>query len=137
MKFLTIRKDGGNESTVTGYWLVEIKSLFSIALLKFDGKSREAYHTHAFNCFSWVLRGELMECFLDGRTEFHSRSWRPFFTRRTDFHKVSSITAKPSWILTFRGPWKKEWLEWRPLENRFVGLTHGRQEVGFKSEWVR
>lgn len=130
MKFLTKRKDGGGESTVTGYWLVEIKSLFSIALLKFDGASREAYHTHAFNCFSWVLRGELSEEFFDGRGRRpHVASWRPFITKRTDFHKVSSVSLKPTWLLTFRGPWQKTWLEWRPGENRFVRLTHGREEV--------
>jgi hypothetical protein len=129
MKILTKRKDGGGESTVTGYWLVEIKSLFSIALLKFDGKSREAYHNHAFNCFSWVVRGELMEEMFSGETRFHPASWRPFVTTRDDLHKVSSITAKPSWILTFRGPWASRWIEWRPSENRFVTLTHGREEV--------
>jgi hypothetical protein len=129
MKLFTKRKDGGGESTVTGYWLVEIKGLFSIALLKFDGASREAFHTHAFNCFSWVLRGHLQEHFFNGAERYHKPSWRPFITRRTDFHKVSSIAAKPSWILTFRGPWKKAWVEWRPNENRFVGLTHGRVEL--------
>ena len=45
------RKDGGLESTVTGYWLIDRKKFFSILLFKFEGKSREAFHTHAFNCF--------------------------------------------------------------------------------------
>ena len=35
MKFLTVCKDGGPESTVTA---IEIKSLFSIMFLKFEGR---------------------------------------------------------------------------------------------------
>lgn len=38
-------KDGGQESTVIGYWLIECKQLFSIVLLKFEGPSRKAFHT--------------------------------------------------------------------------------------------
>ena len=52
MKVLYKGKDGGNLSTVTGYWLIECKNLFSIVLLKFEGESREAYHTHAFGAIS-------------------------------------------------------------------------------------
>ena len=128
MKFLAVRKDGGQESTVTGYWLVEIKSLFSICLLRFDGKSRRAFHTHAFNCLSWVLKGRLKETFFDGRRADHPASFRPFVTRRSDFHKVDSAEGA-SWVLTFRGPWKKHWLEYRPADEEFVTLAEGRQVI--------
>lgn len=130
MKLLKKMKDGGDESTVTGYWLIEWKRAFSIVLLKFEGDSREAYHEHAFNCFSWVLRGRLFE---DFRTEHGTNcrwipaSWRPFITRRSTFHKVSSVGT--SWVLSFRGPWAKTWREYRPLEGREVTLTHGRIEL--------
>ena len=36
MRFMNWEKDGGYESTVTGLYIVEIKKLFSIVLLKFD-----------------------------------------------------------------------------------------------------
>lgn len=129
MKFLTKRKDGGAESTVTGYWLVEIKWLFSICLLRFDGASREAFHTHAFNCFSWVLRGGLLETFLDGRVRYHPASWLPFVTRRTDFHKVDSGSGT-TWVLSFRGPWARRWKEYLPHSEEIVTLTHGRKVIG-------
>lgn len=125
MKFLTKRKDGGPESTVTGYWLVEIKSLFSVCLLRFDGDSREAFHTHAFNCFSWVLSGSLVEHFIGGEIRHHPASLRPFITLRTDFHKVSS-PGRSSWILSFRGPWVKNWREYHPTTDEFITLTDGR-----------
>lgn len=49
MKILSWEKDGGPDSKVHGFYLIEIKSLFSIVFLKFEGKSREAFHDHAFN----------------------------------------------------------------------------------------
>lgn len=61
MKVLFKSKDGGLDSNVTGYWLVESKKLFSIVLLCFDRGSREAYHNHAFNSISWILSGRLNE----------------------------------------------------------------------------
>jgi hypothetical protein len=115
-------KDGGDESLVTGYWLVEIKSLFSIVLLCFEDGTREAYHNHAFNCFSWVLSGGLLEHHLDGAFEGHGPSCRPFITRRSTFHKVRS--AGRTWVLSFRGPWSKTWKESINGEERT--LSHGR-----------
>jgi hypothetical protein len=128
MKFFKKMKDGGNESTVTGYWLIESKRLFSICLLKFEGRSREAFHTHAFNAISWVLKGSLNESFLDGKGRPHRPSLKPVVTPRNDFHKVDSDGT--TWVLTFRGPWSKTWKEWLPKEQLFVTLTHGRKIVG-------
>jgi DNA modification methylase len=45
LKFLTKTKDGGPESPVDAYFLFEIKSLCSVALLKFNRGCREAHHT--------------------------------------------------------------------------------------------
>lgn len=128
MKIFHKAKDGGDESTVTGYWLIESKPLFSICLLKFDGKSREAFHTHAFNAMSWVLKGGLTENFLDGRKRRHTPSLKPIYTPREDFHKVDSDDGA-TWVLTFRGPWSKNWKEFLPNEDRFRTLTSGRIEV--------
>lgn len=127
MLFLKKRKDGGPESTVTGYWLVEIKRLFSVLLLCFEGRSREAFHNHAFNSLAWVLKGSLTENMLDGRIKYHKASFLPFIVTRNDFHKVDSDGT--TWVLNLRGPWAKTWKEYRPLEERFVILTNGRREI--------
>lgn len=132
MKLLTLCKDGGYESTVWSYFLVEIKWLFSIALLRFEDGSREAYHSHAFDCVSWVLRGDLVEECLNesnGLTwhNWYRPSWRPVVTRRSTFHKVTSYGR--TWVITFRGPWADTWREYLPDEDRFVTLTHGREEI--------
>jgi hypothetical protein len=129
MKILSKSKDGGSESNVTAYWLFEIKWLFSIAILRFDNGSRDAFHSHAFNCISWLLSGSLHEEFVDTRKESRTYwpSLIPIITRTNTFHKVRSDGT--SWVLTFRGPWQKTWKEYRPIEQRYVDLTHGRKEV--------
>jgi hypothetical protein len=127
MNLLFKAKDGGAESTVTGYWLIESKRLFSIVLLKFEGPSREAFHSHAFSSWSWLLSGKLAENFLNGAGHWITPSFKPIFTSKDTFHKVDSEGT--SWVMSFRGPWERLWYEWRPLENRMVTLTSGRQEV--------
>lgn len=129
-------KDGGSESTVWGFWLCEFKSLFSVVLLCFENGTREAYHNHAFNSISWVLKGKLTEYLLghwEGeeykkqRFKTYLSSFRPIITRRSTFHQVRSDGR--TWVLSFRGPWVKTWKEWLPHENRFVTLSTGRVEA--------
>lgn len=117
------RADGGKNSGVTGYMLIEWKSLFSIGLLHFKEGSREAFHTHAFNAITWWLKGSVTEAHTDGRELEFNPSLKPKFTSRDCYHKI--IAKKNTWALTFRGPWKNEWKELRP--DGEVILTHGRQ----------
>lgn len=132
MKFLFKAKDGGPESNVTGYWLFESKRFGSIVLLRFDRGSREAFHSHAFNAVSWILKGQLLEIVKDGDKEelaVHIKpSWKPLFTTRERMHKVFGIAWK-TWALSFRGPWVKTWKEWLPKEQKEITLTNGRKVV--------
>jgi hypothetical protein len=129
MKFLTKMKDGGKESSVTGYWLIEWKGLFSICLLKFEGRSREAYHQHAFNSVSWLVSGGLFE--EDFIHPVFDRTYKPSFipiwTPRGKYHKVTSEGV--SWVLTFRGRWSTTWKEYREIEGKEYTLTNGRREL--------
>lgn len=141
MKFLETTKDGGKESTVWAHWLIEIKGLFSIALLRFEDGTRDAYHSHAFNCVSWVLSGRLLEEDADRKatapvddwkwwTDIHTPSLLPIVTRRSTYHRVRSVGR--TWVLTFRGPWSKTWREAVPDGRGGYAertLTHGRKEV--------
>jgi hypothetical protein len=127
MKIFSYRKDGGPYSTVSGLFFIEIKSLFSIVLLHFDPGSRDAYHNHAFNAVSWVLRGKLDEHILNGKTNNYKPSLKPISTSRSTFHKV--VSDGHTWVLTFRGPWLSLWNEFLPDENKLVTLTYGRKVV--------
>lgn len=110
-----------------GHWLVEWKRWFSIVLLRFEGLSREAFHTHAFGCVSWVLWGMLIEQHLDGRIQVHTPSWRPVITRRSTFHKVDSVGR--TWVLSFRGPWAAWWHEYIPETGTILTLLSGRRVI--------
>jgi len=130
MKLFHKSKDGGPDSNVTGYWLIEAKSLFSIVLLRFDKGSREAYHNHAFNAVSWVLSGELLEYVSPALsiTNSYLPSIKHIYTPSERFHRVFGI-ADTTWVLSFRGPWSKTWKEYLPDEDREITLTNGRVVV--------
>lgn len=116
------KKDGGPESRVK-CWGFESKKFFSIMLLRFGEGSREAYHTHAFNSWSWILRGGLLEDEKHCLLLKHSFSFKPIITKRKTFHKVSGI-GKATWLITFRGPWNMRWHELN--QHGLQTLTHGR-----------
>lgn len=120
-------KDGGIDSPVTGYWLLEIKSLFSIVLLKFNVGSRESYHTHAFNSLTWYLFGDMTEqrIFKSGIIvqKDYKFSFIPKITKKDNLHRVCA--RKTSWAISIRGPWSNTWQEYR--DGKFITLTHGRK----------
>lgn len=127
MKLLSWGKDGGEESHVWGFYLIEVKKLFSIVLLNFKDGSRDTYHSHAFSAVSWLLRGQLREMTLDQQLCNYDPSWKPIYTPRTRFHQVRSIGS--SWVLSFRGRWSKTWEEFLPEVEEFITLTNGRKRV--------
>lgn len=124
MKLFKKMKDGGKDSTVVGYWLIEAKSLLSIVLLNFQGKSREAFHTHAFNCWNILLKGELTETLIDGRIRTYKPSLKPFYISKDDFHKVDS--KDNSWLISFRGKWSPTWKEYLPETKEVLILMNNR-----------
>lgn len=127
MKFFRWGRDGGVQSSVFGFWFVEIKCLFSIVLLRFEGDSREAFHSHAFNALTWWLTGEVEEILVDGTT----RRWRPSLlpkvTRRSCFHKVKPL--RRTWALSIRGPWSKTWHEYNRSTQELTTFAHSRRVV--------
>lgn len=125
MKFFSKGSDGGPESGVTGYWLVEIKPLFSVVLLRFEKGTREAYHSHAFNAWTLWLRGRVLEHDVNLGPPKEFKAGRFKYTPRSKFHKVEALET--TWALSVRGPWAKHWQESRGGE--VVTLTHGRKVI--------
>jgi len=126
MKAFSKGKDGGPESHVTGYFLVEIKRLFSIVLLKFDEGTREEYHNHAFNAVTLWLKGEVQEEYPD----HIGTTWKAGelkYTPRNLMHRIRAF--KPAYALSFRGPWVSNWNEYNAASKRTTTLTHGRKIV--------
>lgn len=125
MKILSKAPDGGKESGVSAYYLFESKRFGSVALLRFNKGSREAFHSHAFNALTWWLHGSVTEEHLTGETKRWYPSFKPKFTGVNCFHKI--IADETTWAFTIRGPWKKTWQESRNGEK--ITLTHGRKVV--------
>lgn len=133
-RFFYVKPDGGKDSGVTAYFLIEWKILFSIGILHFKKGTREAYHNHAFNALTWWLKGSVTEAKLrpltpelingDIKTDYKP-SLIPKYTSRDNFHKV--ISHEDTYALTFRGPWYNVWKEFR--NGKYVTLTHGRKEI--------
>ena len=106
-----------------------------MALLCFENGSREAYHSHAFNSISWVLKGRLEEDVIEQDsvrmlwygTLRYDPSLKPIFTSTNRMHKVTSVGR--TWVLTFRGPWARTWKEFLPKSGEFVTLSNGRKVV--------
>lgn len=126
-RFFFKKHDGGPESGVRAYLLVEWKPFFSIGLLHFRNGSRKNYHSHAFNAISWFISGSVTEEHLKGDSKEFRASPIPKITKRDCFHRV--ISHGDTWCVTLRGPWANTWQEYRPDTNTFVELTHGRKEV--------
>lgn len=134
-----IKPDGGIDSGVTAYFLIEWKILFSIGILHFREGTREAYHTHAFTALTWWLKGKVTEyellAIFNHKNEVINRiddigrdfkvSIIPKYTPRGKFHKIRAHID--TYALTFRGPWSDSWYECR--KNKLITLTHGRKEI--------
>lgn len=127
MRFMTKSKDGGPDSPVDGYFLLELKGLFSIALLKFNKGCRENYHTHAFNALTWFICGDLVEQDVTGKIYLYRKSLKPKYTPRDKNHRV--IASRDSWCLTLRGRWQDTWTEYSEKDRKTTVLTHGRRIV--------
>lgn len=127
MRLFSKAPDGGKDSGVTAYFLFESKRFGSVAILRFSKGSREAFHSHAFNAWTWWLKGRVIEHF-QGRylsQLMWKPSWRPKYTPRRCFHKIEALEV--TWALTLRGPWADYW--WEDRKGKLVALTHGRKEI--------
>jgi len=127
MRLFSKVPDGGKDSGVTAYFLIEWKGLFSIALLKFNKGTRESFHSHAFNAITWWLKGEVTEYHVEGNAKHFTPSLTPKITPRSCFHQI--VAKRTTWAITFRGPWEDTWQEFRSGESKPVTLAHGRVEV--------
>jgi hypothetical protein len=75
------KPDGGKDSGVTAYFLIEWKILFSIGVLRFKKGTREAYHNHAFNALTWWLKGKVTEEKINGEKKDFEKHFKSFVNR--------------------------------------------------------
>lgn len=124
MRLLQKTQDGGPNSGVTCYFLFEVKPLCSVVLLRFGEGTSEVLHNHAFNAWTYWLKGKVLEHYRQGPSRpWFAGEWK--YTSRYCFHRIQSVGT--AWALSFRGPWEDQWNEIR--DGRFRTLTHGRKVV--------
>lgn len=132
-RFFVKSSDGGVNSGVTAFFLIEWKPVLSIALLHFKEGTRENYHSHAFNALTWWLSGHVCEHkWVHWDTpEYFKPSWKVKVTPRSNAHKIEAL--KESWAFTLRGPWLDRWTEITP-DGEVITLTHGRKIINAEQE---
>lgn len=128
MKFLSWAKDGGPESPVDAFFIIESKRFGSIVLLRFNAGGREAYHSHAFHALTWFISGDMVEQDIDGSYLPYERSVFPKYTPRSKNHRVRAY--RTSYAISIRGPWAATWTE--DTDEKTVTLTHHRKIVSEK-----
>lgn len=122
------RHDGGPDSGVTGFWLLEWKAVFSIVLLRFQPCSkRTVFHSHAFAALTWWLRGAAEEVHADGRVLSWRPSLLPKWTPRSTCHRI--VPQRTTWALSIRGPWRRTWNEVSADLSKTTTLTNGRKVI--------
>ena len=127
MLFFTKVKDGGPESPVDAFVLIELKSLFSIMILKFNKGKRESFHSHAFNALTWFVGGELEEELLSGIKNKYKMDIIPKYTKKENVHRVKA--TKDSWCISIRGPWEKYWWEYDKTKEILTVLSNKRKII--------
>lgn len=132
MKFLQWSKDGGPESNVEGFFIIEIKWLFSIAILRFNEGMREDFHSHDFNAVTLPISGDMEEQSLGEHSTWRTETevkpyvnWKWKLTRKTKIHRVK--VNKTGYCLTLRGKWGKTWWEYNRKTHELKLLGHGRK----------
>ena len=127
MKFLQWGTDGGKNSGVIGFWICEIKTFFSIVILHFNKGTRENYHSHAFNAYTFFIYGRIEEQLLNGNINIWKPSLYPKYTPRSTFHRVKAL--ENTLCISFRGSWFNYWYEYSPNNNEYILLTNNRKII--------
>ena len=126
--FFKTSYDGGPNSGVSGFWLIEWKMVFSLVFLKFNKGTREAYHNHAFSALTfWIWGGPVTEHHIDGTKIDWYPSLFPKYTPKTCFHKIE--THNDTYAFCIRGPWDETWKEYREIDDLFIKFGHGREII--------
>ncbi len=120
------------EQTVSELTILEWKPLFSLKLFHFhetDG-CQDRFHTHAFNAFSFLLKGDYTEeVICNGVIMRRRRSHkRLLFIPKNQYHRITR--SKGCWTLLLTGPWGSEFKELRHEQgNMYREVTCGEHRV--------
>lgn len=106
------RKIETGSGPVDRWTLFEFKRLFSVYVHRWNVDYQDRYHTHAFDAWSWMVRGSYKErLYVDDNT-YMEHDVTPGFRFIPWFTNHSIANCRPNtWTVTFAGPWRKTWTE--------------------------
>lgn len=124
------------DQPITELTVLEWKRLFSIKLFKFHKAigCQDRFHTHSFNAFSLLLKGNYVEEILDGHRvgRYDRNRRRLIFIPKHEYHRITRSEGCITLLVT--GPWEPHWDELRELGNsryQHVICGAGRVDVEF------
>jgi hypothetical protein len=107
------------QQNVTEWTLLEYKKFFSIKLFHFHktNGSQDRFHTHAFNAYSILLKGNYIEEVIKDNQIIPLNRNRKIilFIPKDNYHRITK--SKGCWTLLFTGSWGKTFKELRETEN--------------------
>tara|TARA_R110000850_G_scaffold1714_21_gene9240 strand:- start:4554 stop:4964 length:411 start_codon:yes stop_codon:yes gene_type:complete len=116
---------------IVQYTIFENKKFGGIWLYNWKTIEQNRFHTHAFNSYAFLLRGQYKEEVIEGTTIKHNvvNQWmKPRFLPKNYCHRI--LVANPNtWTIVFFGPWQKTWKEYFEDTKTWVTYTWGRKIV--------
>ena len=120
------------EGHIIQYTLFEHKKIGGIWLYHWKTIEQNRFHTHAFNSYAFLLKGEYTEEVITPEGKIEQRvvnQWmKPRYLPKYYCHRI--LEAKPkTWTIVFFGKWGKYWYEYFDDTKTWVKYTWGREKV--------
>lgn len=128
------------EQSVTELTILEYKKLFSIKLFNFHRSEglQDRFHTHAFNAYSFLLKGDYTEEVLENNKivkYLRSRS-KTLFIPKDSYHRITRSKGCVTLLIT--GPWGETFKELRnTFDNQYQEVVCGSQRKDIRVGGVR
>jgi hypothetical protein len=138
--FLKKKRIDLGEQSITELTLLEYKKWFSIKLFNFhkSGGVQDRFHTHAFNAYSFLLKGDYTEEVLEDNKIIkclRSRS-KALFIPKDSYHRITRSKGCVTLLVT--GPWGETFKELRnTVGNTYQEVVCGSQRKDLNIGVVR
>lgn len=116
------------------FTIFEIKYVCGIIVNIFNTTNQDRFHSHAFNAFSWMLRGHYFEEVIEDGAVVTKKIEKSRFIPRNYIHKITQSTPN-AMSITFEGPWESTWNEYFDT-GRVKAYSWGRK-VLFDSKYAK
>ena len=131
MKLFKRKRIELGEGHIIQYTIFESKYLGGIWIYNWKTILQNRFHTHAFNSYAFLLRGEYTEEVIENgevKTKVVNQLFKPRFLPKNYCHRI--LEAKPkTWTIVFFGKWIPHWYEYFQDTKTWVKYGWGRKVV--------